>query len=806
MLRFSSLLLLKRYAASLATVTLLATPALRAQSTLLAHLEPGAPAAAAYAAPKATVEGRIDDPSGLALPGAELALLEGDQVVATTSSDAEGNFRLMAAPGTYRLRIRVAGMAPLEEQVELQAGAHLRVERKLTVAQASDSVMVSASGYHIDEQIAATRMPIRPLDLPQTVTTVSQDMLRDRAVQSLQEALAYVPGVSQILGEGRRDQVSIRGMGANTDQYVDGVKDDATYYRDLSNTDHIEVVEGPAAVLYGRGTSGGLVDRVTKKPRNEGTLIEFAATGGSYGSKRVEGDIDTLLKSSTLGLRTTGAWERSGSFRHYFGLGRYAFAPTLRWHPRPDQDLTLQVERLRDERVTDRGIPALNGRPAPVDIGNSYGYALAGGTVPGDYLHNAVSDETLDWHGKVHGWQSHEVFRHAGYQTNFQNTFPSGISGNKVTRSEYNGTTGQENYFNQAEAWRRFHTPGMDHMLLAGMEYGHQSIQRTQYTGTAASVDLQNPAQVAPTLSTVINTNNSFIGQTVAAYVQDELAFAKHWKALVGVRFDNYRQSQHDLKTPANSTARADNAASPRVGLLFQPTTESTYYVSWSHTFDPSGESLNLTAASTNNTSKLNPEKTDNYEAGAKYLLLGGRFSANAALYRLERTDVKVPDYTADPSGTIYINAGTQRTDGFELGFSGSPLRHWRMNGGWSWMDAYYADNPTLSSGVRLQGKRAQLIPVNSGSLWQMVEVTHGIGVGLGAVAMNSRYAATDNLVKLPGYARLDATAYYRTRHWDLDAHVENLSNVRYYLSAQSDYQIMPGSPVLGRLSLRIKF
>jgi catecholate siderophore receptor len=380
------------------------------------------------------------------------------------------------------------------------------------------------------------------------------------------------------------------------------------------------------------------------------------------------------------------------------------------------------------------------------------------------------------------------------------------VSGGKVTRSEYNGTSNQENYFNQAEAWRRFRTLGIEHMLLAGVEYGHQYILRTQYTGTAAAVDLLNPAQVAPTLSSSINTYNNFKGQTVAAYAQDELSFAKHWKALVGVRFDNYRQSQHDLKTPANSTARADNAASPRVGLLYQPSPASTYYASWSHTFDPSGETLSLTAASTNNTAKLNPEKTDNYELGAKYQLLGGRFNANAALYRLERTDVKVPDYTADPSGTTYINAGTQRTDGFEVGASGSPMRHWRMNGGWSWMDAYYASNPTLSSGVSLQGKRAQLIPVNSGSLWQMVEFTRGFGAGLGAVAMNSRYAATDNLVRLPGYARLDASAYYRTRRWDLDAHIENLSNVRYYVSAQSDYQIMPGSPILGRLSLRIKF
>ena len=121
-------------------------------------------------------------------------------------------------------------------------------------------------------------------------------------------------------------------------------------------------------------------------------------------------------------------------------------------------------------------------------------------------------------------------------------------------------------------------------------------------------------------------------------------------------------------------------------------------------------------------------------------------------------------------------------------------------------MDAYYVKNPTLSSGLALTGKRAMMIPVNSGSLWQMYEWKRGLGVGLGAIAMNSRFAATDNLVRVPGYARLDASAYYRTHRWDLDAHIENLADTHYYESAQNNYQIMPGSPISARLTLRLKF
>lgn len=794
------------------SLMLLLSLSMKAQSTqIVAYAEPpvagtGAVAGAEHERAQGKVDGVIVDPQGLPMAGVSVVLVAGNAQAAHAETDAEGKFALAAEVGSYRLVVSTPGMATLEEALELRADAPLHVKRSLLVASASSSVFVSGSGYKVEEQDAATRIPMRLLDLPQTVTVLTQEILRDRAVESMQEALAYVPGVSQVLGEGRRDQVSIRGMNSNSDQYLDGVKDDATYYRDLSNTDHIEVVEGPAAVLYGRGTSGGLVDRITKKPRNEGTLLEGGSTVGSYGQKRVEGDADTLLGSPKLGLRTTGAWEDGGSFRHNYSLDRYAFAPTVRWRPNANQDLTLQVEHLRDERLPDRGIPGANGRPVPVNIATYYGWAQTGSAVPADFLHNTVTDESLDWKAKWNSWNTHEVLRHAAYSTNFQNTYSSGVSNGLVTRGEYNGPSHQENYFNQAEAWRRLHVLGVDHVILAGIEYGHQNIRRRQYTGTAASVALIDPVLTAPVLSQTLNTNNGFVGQTVAAYVQDELAFASKWKALVGVRFDNYRQSQHDYKTPTNSAARADNAPSPRVGLLYQPSANTTYYASWSHTFDPSGETMSLTAAATNNTATLNPENTNNYEIGTKRELLGERLTATAALYRLERTDVKIPDYTADPSGATYINAGTQRTDGFELAMSGHLTRHWRANGGWSWMDAYYANNPTLSNGVSLQGHRAQLIPVNSGSLWQMYEWSRGFGVGVGAIAMNSRYAATDNLIKLPGYARIDASAYYRTRHWDLDGHIENLANVHYYESAQSDAQIMPGSPIQARMTLRVKF
>lgn len=742
------------------------------------------------------IEGSIRDQAGAVVVGAEVRLVTSSgEAIAQTSSNGEGQFQLKMPAGACKcvLRVQKAGYASIENSLEKNPASPMSLT--LSVEKTITEVTVQGdTGYRLEQQTAATKLPIRMLDVPQSVYTIPQDLLRDKAATSMRDALAGVPGVSQILGEGRRDQVSIRGFSANTDQYVNGVKDDALYYRDLSNTDHIEVVSGPAAVLYGRGSSGGLVNRVTKKPRLEGNMGELAFMGGSYGKKRVEGDFDTLLGTNTLGFRTTGAYEEGGSFRHYFGLNRYAFAPTLRWKPAENKEGFLQVERLRDERLTDRGIPSLNGLPAPVHISNLYGYAA------GDQIHSGVTAETGDWKQNLsNGWHLHEVVRHAGYLVGFQNTFANGLSGSKVLRSEYNGTQFQRNIFNQVEGWKRFHVAGMEHLLLIGAEYGRQTADRTQYTGTAASVDLYNPQQIAPVLATKVNTLNRFWGQTAAGYFQDQITLAAKWKALLGVRFDNYRQRQDDRTSANNDLGREDNAASPRVGLLYQPNVWSTIYTSWSHTFDPSGEGLSL---ATNN-AQLKPEQTDNYEVGAKFLLLGDRLTATTAVYRLDRTNIKTTDQS---NPNLLINIGEQRTDGAEIALSGKLAPHWRLTGGWAWMDAKIVSSNTLSNGVLTKGKRPQLIPVNSGSLWSVYELNNGLGFGLGVVGTGDRYAATDNLVNLPGFARADATIFYRTRRYDIDAHVENVGNHKYYETAQSDYQIMPGSPVDARVTVRMHF
>ncbi len=392
------------------------------------------------------VEGVIQDASGGVFPGAKVHFASAAGASADVVADAAGSFHARSAGGTYRVSAVEAGYQQVEQPLELHAGAQTRLTLTLKIEKNVETVTVTASdGYATTVQTTGSRVPIRVLDLPQSTYTVTHQLLEDRGANSLKDALAGVPGVQPTLGEGRRDSFDIRGFSAGTDQYIDGVRDDAQYFRDLSNTEQLDVVEGPAAVLYGRGSSGGLVNRVTKKPTMEGREGYIGMTGGSYGERRLEADASDSWLNNTLGGRLTGAGEYTGSQRHYYYMNRYAFAPTLRWRPSDNTDLYVQVERLRDERLPDRGMAAIDGPQGVVPIGNYYGYILGSPTIaaPHDYIHEGATDETFDLrHDFQDGWHVHEIFRHAGdtvdWSTIYLNQLDSGgviIAGQSSTHA-----------------------------------------------------------------------------------------------------------------------------------------------------------------------------------------------------------------------------------------------------------------------------------------------------------------------------------------------------------------------------------
>lgn len=764
--------------------------------------------------------GTVKDANEAFITGAEVVLKDvNGKTLERTESDQNGEFRLGCYPNAaYSLIITKRGMAVAEKTVEL-SGKNVSVsDVVLNVAEVAEVVQVEIEPVFITSETQAVTKTFTPLrDLPQSVEIVNRQLIDSQAVRSMQDALSNVTAVSTAQGEGRRDQFFIRGFSAIGDQFVDGVRDDALYYRDLANIEQIEVVKGPSAALFGRGSSGGIINRVTKKPNLFDKVGSIEGIFGTYGLKRANFDFGMPIISEKLAFRFIGAVEETGSFRHYFKENRLNIAPSLAWQPDAKTDIKFQFEFLDDTRTPDRGIPSFRGRPVKVPIGTYYGNPNE------DEINNKVNSQAVIFEREITKfWKFRNNFRRIEYDTEYYNTFSNGIclqqlSGTcstnipsailiddprlRVVRGQYSGEFRQENYFNQSEFVGVVETAGIVHTLLAGVEYGVQD-KRTVRSNNASPVPvaLTNPDLNVRVADAPLRTLTAFSGKTVGLYVQDQIAFNNHWKALIGIRFDNFKQELDDLLPANNDLGRTDKQWSPRAGLVYQPNEWLSFYGSFSRSFQPSGENLSLAASN----EELGPESTKNYEAGIKATFVPLKLNANFAIFHLRRDNIKSND-PLNPGQLILI--GEQRTNGLEINFSGSPLDKFDFVAGYALLDARITRSTSFSGGVPLEGRFAQLTPRNSGNFWMTYRLPSGFRIGFGGNARSKTFTSTNNLVTLPGYAKFDGSLSWQSeKHYEIAFNLKNIFNRKYFETAHNDNQIMPGSPINGSVTLRYKW
>lgn len=648
---------------------------------------------------------------------------------------------------------------------------------------------------------SATKIEAPLRDIPQTVNVVPQSVLRDQGARSMQDVMKAIPGVGLSHGDGQRDQVTIRSFSAISDQFIDGLRDDALYFRDLSNIEQVEVVKGPASVLYGRGSSGGLINRITKKPgidRNEVTLQV-----GSWNQRRGEFDLAHTFNDKSLAIRLTGAVERADGYRDQQFLEREALAPSVAIKLGDDTRLLIQGEYLSDRRVTDFGIPAYRGRPVDVAPGTYFGAANAREV---DYSQADVSafGFTLD-HRFNSEWSFRNAFRAYDYSLDRNNTLVGSVNEAARTASlnRSNVRRQEDGYFNQTELTQKVTLAGMQHQLLYGIEIGKQNkdqVFRTQ--NNVATVSLFNPVlPVLPLRVTAApSTDNRGIMTVTSGYVQDLATLSEHWKALVGMRYDRFEQETRERRPGQRDVERTDSAWSPRAGLVFQPNLSQSYYVSYSKSFQPSAEGFALAA----NNAQIAPEETTNHEVGAKFDFLDGMASATASLFRVERTNIK----TTNPATNILVPLGVQRTQGAELSFTGDLTHGWQIWSGYAWLDAEMVSSVAIDAGQPVQGKRPTLTPKQSANLWLTKALGQGFGAGAGLNYVGERFANPGNTVILPGYTTVDAMGYYRTKGFDVQLNVMNLFDRQYIVSGHgsSPNLNLPGAPRSVQLTLRYAF
>jgi catecholate siderophore receptor len=649
------------------------------------------------------------------------------------------------------------------------------------------------------------------MDVPQTINVVDRDLFSLEGSRSLEDVLSNVAGVSPSVGDGQRDQVYIRGFVATNDEYIDGVRDSETYFRDLANIESVEVIQGPAAALYGHGSAGGIINRVTRKP-SDAAVGEVDFTFGTWGDERAELDAGGPLSFGHLTYRLDAALEQSGGFRNQYFLERDHVSPSVAWSPSKDTRVLVQFDTLTDRRLDDLGMPALVGLAGSGFYGTTPNVPISSyyGSPDGhksDYVLAEVNSATVAFDKTLRkGWSLHDTTRTEHYTLDRNNILPTGVyvpggsvfNGNLsqvwVNRSGRHILRNQNDVFNQLESVWTTDAASFSQRILLGLEVARQTAGVNSEQFAEAPVALVDPVLIATPSGAApsSHTHSAVSSDTAGLYLQDQIDLSSHFKALLGVRFDYFSVEQDNLLPPTTDLYNLNRTASPRAGLVWEPTKLYSLYASVGRSFQPSGDGLSVAATN----AALAPQETINYEVGSKMNMDGGRLTTSVALFQAERNISE----TNPLNGTV-SNVGNQRSRGIELAVAGHLSRSWSISAAYSLLDAAIVDGGYDSGGVLLNGRLPGLVPRNSATLFTAYERPNGFGIGAGMVSMGGRYTSNDDSVSLPAFAAFNAVAYYRGAHWEARLNLNNVLNHRYFVTAGegtdvTGQTVMPGAPI----------
>ena len=746
------------------------------------------------------VRGLILDPTRAPIGGAEVeALCAGGGSKASAVSDRSGAFSLSLMPGICTLVVASDGFQKSRRVVQIDATRFESLEFVLRLAGTHDTVTVTEPGGYQATSVSAATRTLTPLgDVPQSITVVSRELIADQMMMSIGDVVRYVPGITAIQGENNRDQLVIRGNSTSADFFLDGLRDDVQYYRDLYNVERVEALKGPDAMIFGRGGGGGVVNRVSKEA-GFAPLREFTFLGGSYGDKRFTVDLDQPL-GDRVAIRFNGLYENSGTFRDFVSRKRFGMNPTLMFAVTPRTRITAGYERFRDERVADRGVPSFQGRPLDVPVPTYFGN-------PGEsHVGARVNLGSLVVEHQAGRLTIRNRTLAGNYDRGYQNFVPGAVTADKMqdSLSAYNNATRRRNVINQTDLTYSVSTGHIRHTLLAGIEVSRQLTDNFRNTGyfnnstTSVLIPLADPVIDTPVTfrQSATDADNHLQTGVGAVYVQDQIEISRRVQMIAGLRFDHFDLQYHDNRS-GTDLRRIDNMPAPRGGIVFKPAATLSLYGSYSVSHLPSSgdQFSSLTAI----TVQVKPEHFTNYEAGVKWDVRRN-LSLAAAVFRLDRTNTRATDPN-DP--TRIVQTGSQRTNGFEMGWNGNVTRAWKIAGGYAWQDAFIVSTTTAA----VAGAQVAQAPHHTFSFWNHYQIHPRLGAGLGIVRRSDMFAAIDDTVVLPAYTRADAAVYYSlTERMRLQANVENLFNQRYYLNADSNNNISPGSPRAVRVGLIARF
>ncbi len=651
---------------------------------------------------------------------------------------------------------------------------------------------------------SATKTNTPVLDIPQTISVISKEQIDDQALRDIGDILRYVPGTSIGQGEGNRDQFTIRGQNTTADFYIDGLRDDVQYFRPLYNLERVEILKGSNALIFGRGGSGGVINRVTKNPsalENFGSA-EFGID--SFGSFAISGDVN-LAMGNAAGFRLNAFYEELDSHRDFYEGRRFAVNPSVAANLGAATRVQLSYEYVDDDRTVDRGIPSSGNRPLRGVRDTFFGSPGANvTTLQAHILRGRVE------HDFSESLRFNTTVQFADYDKLYQNIYPTGFNAdtNRVTLDGYLDTTDRQNFIVQGNLVWDVATGPLTHTLLLGYEYGQQDSANARRDALFAAsndnlvtIDFTDPLAIPGFSFPVFNRDRASDVEFLSFYLQDQIDIGDHFKIIGGVRYDRFEIDVVDAIALADGDAgnfsRTDDKFSPRIGLIYKPRDNMSLYASYSQSFLPrSGDQfLSLSPSS----AALAPEKFENYELGAKWDIRPD-LALSAAVFRLDREN----GVTTDPNNVgNSILTGT-RTEGFELQLVGKLMPVWQVSAGYSYLDGQERGR---FSGDQLANRELSQVPQHMLSLWNRYDVTDRFGLGLGVTYQSAQFTSINNTVKLPGFTRVDAAVFYDiSENLQLQVNVENLLDERYFPSAHNDNNISTGEPINARFTVRAKF
>ncbi|MEM7082999.1 MAG: TonB-dependent siderophore receptor [Pseudomonadota bacterium] len=655
--------------------------------------------------------------------------------------------------------------------------------------------------YLYVDQVNAVKTPTPIIDVPQSLSIFTAEQIALQGLSSIGEVVNYTPGVNTSQGEGHRDAVVFRGVRSTADFFIDGVRDDVQYYRPLYNLEQVEILRGPNALLFGRGGTGGVLNRVTKKSVIDETFTNYQLTFDSFGE--FGGQLDTNYSiSNKSALRVNFMYESLDNHRDFFDGTQIGFNPTARFQISPDTTVDVSYEYVDHERFIDRGIPTgADGEPVEAFDEIVFGDAALNETTLEAHLFRATVE-----HAFTANMKGRASLFHGDYDKLYQNFYASAFDPdtNIVGIDGYIDTTERQNTILSADLIGELVTGRIGHTLVAGFEFIDTSNDNDRFnpvwSGSNDDVEFFNVMRplmfengmgvnasgdtTAMTFSD-LNDDTAADVEVFSFYLQDEIEFSEQLDVVLGLRFDSFDIDVDNLD-PDNleSRNRKDDEVSPRFGVVYKPVENVSIYGSYSESFLPrSGEQF---ANINGDNNRLDPNTFSNMEVGIKWDFVNS-LSLTAAIFEIEQESPVVSDADASQFDIIRTTV-----DGFEAQLQGRLTDTWTISAGYSYLDGKQA-NGTL---------RPRELPENMFSVWNTYQPTEKIGVGFGLTYQDESFINNSNSATLPAYTRADAMVFYNLSDtMRIQLNVENLTDEEYFPNSHSTHQATVGAPLNARLT-----